>query len=146
MPDALGRNGQVQPVEGVPGGIPIPFTPVAPTPTTSSGQQNLALASLSLQSAVAAAWIARWVSVSFSAVLVGNETLTITLKSALGAAYDIVVELVNLAPAATPAQQGYIFAFPPEFAMATGDEILVELTNTGAVETATASCVIRGDN
>lgn len=143
---ALPRNGFVQPVEGVSGGIPIPFTPVAPTPLTTNGQQALGAGALSLTTAVADAWIARWVSVAFSAVLVGNETLAITLKSALGAAYDILLEQVNLSPAATPAQQGYLFAFPPEFSLAAGDEIQVTLTNSGAVETATVSAVIRGEN
>lgn len=143
---ALPRNGFVQPVEGVAGGVPIPFTPVAPTPITASGQQALGAGSLSLTSAVADDWIALWVSLSFSAVLVGNETLTITIKSALGAAFDTVIENVTLAPAASAALQAYLFAFPPEFALATGDEIQVTLTNTGAVETATVSAVIRGQN
>lgn len=143
---ALPRNGFVQPVEGVAGGVPVPVSPVAAVPNTTSGSQNLGAGSLTLLSAIADSWIPLWVSLAFSAVLVGNETLTITIKNALGAAFDTVIEQVTLAPAASAALQAYIFAFPPEFALATGDEVQVTLTNSGAVETATVSAVVRGQN
>ena len=107
--------------------------------------QNLGAAPLSLTTAVAAKWDPRFVSLAFSVPLVGNETLKVTLKSAFGAAYDVVIEELTLKPADTAEHQGYFYAFPPDMTFNVADEIEVTLTNTGAVEAAVVSCVIRGE-
>jgi hypothetical protein len=127
-------------VEVVNGDIDVTAAPIG-TPRVSSTSQSLAVGALSLTSAVALAKKPRWVSISFDAVLPGAQTVTITLDSALGAAFDVVVESVMIPPAATPAAQGYLFEFPPEFLLAAGDQINVALTNTGA-PAVTASAVI----
>jgi len=116
-----------------------------PIPTTDSGQQTLGAGPLNLSSAQPGPWSPRFVTLSFDMPLVAPETLSITLLNALGAPYNVLVEKVTLAPAASAAAQAYVFAFPPDFPLAAGDQINVALTNTGGVETATVSAVIRGE-
>jgi hypothetical protein len=127
-------------VEVVSGDIDVTAAPIG-TPTPTTGSQSLALAALSLTSTPAVAKKARWVSIAFSAVLPALQTVTITLDSASGAAFDVPLESVNILPAASVAAQGYFFEFPPEMLLAAGDQIRVELTNTGA-PAVTASAVI----
>jgi hypothetical protein len=111
----------------------------------ASKQQNLALAGLSYATVIAAKWDPRFVSLAFSVPLVAKQTLTITRKSALGAAYNLPVEKLSLAPAATAEDQAYFYAFPPDLTFNVGDEISVTLTNTGGAETAVVSSEIRGE-
>jgi len=110
-----------------------------------STTQDLALAPLSLTTAVAVGWKPRWVALTFDVPLVATETLKIAIDSGLGVAYDVVVELLSLAVAASADGQAYMFAFPPEYALRAGDEVRVTLTNAGGSETALVSAQIIGE-
>jgi len=114
------------------------------TPLTASKQQDLAAGALSLLTAIAAKWEPRWISIAFDAALPGVQTVSIFIRSALGAAFDILLERVILPPKADATSQGYFFQFEPETLLGVGDEIELQLTNTGT-PAVIASATIRGE-
>ncbi len=68
--------------------------------------------------------------VTFTASQAITETITITLDSALGAAYDVILRTMNLA-----AQKNYIYNAPPETDLQPGDQLLIACTQANGVGT-----------
>jgi len=108
----------------VPGDVPQAFT----------ADQDLGVAPLDEQDAIAVVKKAFWMSLHLDAPLANPQQFTITLISADGASYNTVIVDETLAAGFTDKY----FAFPCDTLLRAGDHIQVELGTAGGAETATA--------
>lgn len=113
---------------------------------TATKTQDLSLAALSLQSAFGVIHKPSFVSVSLTNAgggakvpLVNAQTMSITFVSKTGAKFSTLIETIPL-PAGTT---DVYFTFDPSPEHGVNDELLVEITNAGGVETAFAQVTIQ---
>lgn len=110
------------------------------TPLTATASQDLSAGALALTTTFANNFEPRFVAIAFSGALPGPQTVTITFNSNTGAAFDTVIEEATVGAGAT----SYFFSFPAETVFVAGDEVQLDVTNTGT-PAITANATIRGE-
>ena len=103
----------------------------------TTGSQDLATGSLSTTTALTGAFKIAYVSIHFSGAV--SQTVTVTLDSAAGAAFDTVIDKVTLS-----SNTDYFLPGDKSTVFATGNQINVTCTNSGT-PAVTASLVIATD-
>lgn len=116
--------------------------PVLKTPTVETAVQPLAAAPLDYTTVAAIVKIPGFFSIHLDVPLPGpnNQTITVTYISADGAAFNTMILQQQVAPGF----QDEYFAFPCNIVYRIGDQLRVQMTNTGA-PVATANLSVNFD-